>query len=193
MLVAQYIAKFIKEKGTSQAFGYPGGMITFLMDAFEELTDFKSYSLYHEQSAAFAACAYSQSSNLLGVAYATSGPGVTNLVTGIAHAYYESIPILFITGQVNTKDSKGDLKIRQKGFQETDVVSLVSSITKYATYISSAEDIKFELEKPIKSTGQIADCYFIFEEQIYIIEVQRSNQSYNKYNLYSLVKVAKLF
>ena len=147
MLVAEYISNFIKEKGTSHAFGYPGGMVTYLMDAFDNLDGFTAYSLYHEQSAAFAASAYAQRTNSIGVAYATSGPGATNLITGIAHAYYESVPVLFITGQVNTKESKGDLKIRQKGFQETDVVSIVNSITKYSTYVGSATDIRYELER----------------------------------------------
>lgn len=147
MLVAEYIANFIKDKGTLHAFGYPGGMVTFLMDAFDDLDGFFAYSLYHEQAASFAASAYAQRSKRIGVAYATSGPGATNLVTGIAHAYYESVPVLFITGQVNTKESKGDLKIRQKGFQETDVISIVQSITKYAAYVGSAKDIRYEIEK----------------------------------------------
>ena len=147
MLVAEYIAQFIKEKGTTHAFGYPGGMVTYLMDAFDDLAGFTAYSLYHEQSASFAASAYAQRVNKIGVAYATSGPGATNLVTGIAHAFYESVPVLFITGQVNTKESKGNLKIRQKGFQETDVISIVNSITKYASYVPSAKDIRYELEK----------------------------------------------
>ncbi len=147
MLVAEYIAQFIKSKGTSHAFGYPGGMVTYLMDAFDDLPDFYAYSLYHEQSASFAASAYAQRNNKVGVAYATSGPGATNLVTGIAHAFYESVPVLFITGQVNTNEAKGNLLIRQKGFQETDVISIVKSITKYSTYISSANDIRYELEK----------------------------------------------
>lgn len=147
MLVAEYIAKFIKSKGTSHAFGYPGGMVTYLMDAFDDLPDFYAYSLYHEQSASFAASAYAQRINKIGVVYATSGPGATNLVTGIAHAFYESVPVLFITGQVNTKEAKGSLQIRQKGFQETDVISIVKSITKYTTYVSTANDIRYELEK----------------------------------------------
>jgi acetolactate synthase I/II/III large subunit len=117
------------------------------MDAFDDLAGFTAYSLYHEQSASFAASAYAQRVNKIGVAYATSGPGATNLVTGIAHAFYESVPVLFITGQVNTKEAKGNLKIRQKGFQETDVVSIVNSITKYSSYVPSAKDIRYELEK----------------------------------------------
>jgi len=147
MIVSDYIVNYIKEKGTKFVFGYPGGMVTYLMDSFDEIEGIKGMLLYHEQAAAFAACSYAQESHKLGVAYATSGPGATNLVTGIAHAFYESIPVLFITGQVNTNDSKGDLLIRQKGFQETDVVSITKSITKFSEYIGNPELIKYYLDK----------------------------------------------
>lgn len=86
-------------------------------------------------------------SHKLGVAYATSGPGATNLITGIANAYFDSIPCLFITGQVNTYEQKNNLKCRQKGFQETDIVSIVKPITKYSVMIENEKDIVYELEK----------------------------------------------
>lgn len=149
MLVADYIASYLLDNEIKIAFGYPGGMITFLMDSIDRYEGFKTFSLYHEQAAAFAAAGYTQLSNKMSIAYATSGPGATNLITGIAHAYYESIPVLFITGQVNTQDSKGSMKIRQKGFQETDVVALTKPITKYSKYISSSSEIKDELDKAI--------------------------------------------
>lgn len=82
-----------------------------------------------------------------GVAYATSGPGATNLVTGIANAFFDSLPCIFITGQVNTYESKGQLKVRQKGFQETDIVEIVKTITKHAIQITDPNKIKMELEK----------------------------------------------
>jgi len=71
---------------------------------------------------------------------ATSGPGATNLITGIASAWFDSVPVLYLTGQVNTFESKGDLGIRQMGFQETDIVSMVGSITKYAKKVNRPED-----------------------------------------------------
>lgn len=88
-------------------------------------------------------------SGKFGVAICTSGPGVTNMMTGIADAYFGSIPVLYITGQVNTYEYKYSKPIRQQGFQETDVISLVRSITKYAKMVDNAEDIRYELEKAI--------------------------------------------
>lgn len=147
MIVADYIVQYLAEKGTNCAFGYPGGMVTYLMDAFDRHQHFTAYSLYHEQAAAFAACGYAQTSGHLGVAYATSGPGATNLITGICHAYFESVPTLFITGQVNTNEAKGSLNIRQKGFQETNIVDMVKQVTKYSAYIDRGEDIKYHLDQ----------------------------------------------
>ena len=147
MLVAEYISNFFSSKNIKIGFGYPGGMITFLMDSLDKNHNFRTYSLYHEQAAAFAACGYTQVSNEPALSYATSGPGATNLITGIAHAYYESIPVIFITGQVHTADSKGTSKIRQKGFQETNVFALTHSITKYSVYVESVDKIQEYLEK----------------------------------------------
>jgi acetolactate synthase I/II/III large subunit len=102
---------------------------------------------YHEQAAAFAACGYAQVTHKPGVAYATSGPGATNLVTGISNAYFDSIPAIFITGQVDTYAARGDYRIRQRGFQETDIVNIVKSITKYCAYIDSADKVQSCLEE----------------------------------------------
>lgn len=82
-----------------------------------------------------------------GVAYATSGPGATNLITGIANAYMASIPTLFITGQVNSFEQKGDMNVRQRGFQETDIVSMVKPVTKYSVQVNDAAIIKYYLDK----------------------------------------------
>lgn len=148
MKLSDYIVSFLVEKKITDVFGYPGGMVTHLMDSFDKYNDkISAHVAYHEQGAAFCACGYGQISHLPGVAYATSGPGATNLITGIANAYFDSIPCVFITGQVNTYESKGCLEVRQKGFQEMDVVSVVKSITKYAVQVIRAEDIRYELEK----------------------------------------------
>ncbi|MFV0364800.1 MAG: thiamine pyrophosphate-binding protein [Suipraeoptans sp.] len=147
MKISDYIVTFLIHKKITDVFGYPGGMVTHLMDSFAKNADrITSHVSYHEQGAAFAACGYAQITGKPGVAYATSGPGATNLITGIANAYFDSIPTIFITGQVNTYESKGLLPLRQKGFQEMDVVSLVSSITKYSLQITRPEEIRFCLE-----------------------------------------------
>lgn len=146
--ISDYIVSFLIERGISDVFGYPGGMVTHLMDSFNKYKEHISIHLnYHEQGSAFSACGYAQVSNKPGIAYATSGPGATNLVTGIANAYFDSIPCVFITGQVNTYEAKGGLPVRQKGFQETDIVSIIKPITKYAVKIENEKDIKYELEK----------------------------------------------
>lgn len=147
MKVTDYIIKFLIEKGITDIYGYPGGVICHLMDSSTKFDEITAHVNYHEQGAAFAACGYAQSTGKLGVAYSTSGPGATNLVTGIANAYYDSIPTLFLTGQVDTYAERGDYPVRQRGFQETEVVSMVKDMTKYAVRIDDINDIKYCLEK----------------------------------------------
>lgn len=143
MKVSDYIVEYLINKGITDVFGYPGGMVTHLMDSFSKYkSTINAHVTYHEQGAAFAACGYAQASGKMGVAYATSGPGATNLITGICNAYFDSIPVLFITGQVNTFESKGKLQVRQRGFQETDIVSMIKSVTKYAVKIEDENKIK---------------------------------------------------
>ena len=145
MKASDYIVKFIEDRKVTDIFGYPGGMVTHLMDSLSR-SSIRSHVTYHEQGAAFAACGYAQTTGNVGVAYATSGPGATNLITGICNAYFDSIPTLFITGQVNTFEYKGDLGVRQRGFQETDIVSIVTPITKYAVRITDANKLRWYLE-----------------------------------------------
>lgn len=148
MKVTDYIISFLISKGITDIFGYPGGVICHLLDSASKYRDsITAHCTYHEQAAAFAACGYAQESRKVGVAYSTSGPGATNLVTGIANAYFDSIPTIFFTGQVDTYGMKENLPIRQRGFQETDVVSITESITKYAVCVKRPEDIKYCLEK----------------------------------------------
>ena len=148
MKVSDYIVEFFIEKNITDIFGYPGGMVTHLMDSLKKYeTKISTHVNYHEQASSFCACGYGQIKNIPGVAYATSGPGATNLLTGIANAYFDSIPTIFITGQVNTYESKGNLKVRQKGFQETNIVEIAKPITKYSKYMEKEDDIGYELEK----------------------------------------------
>ena len=153
--VADYIVDFFIQKGITDVFGYPGGMVTHLMEALRQKEhSIKAHVNYHEQAAAFCACGYAQASGIPGIAYATSGPGATNLITGICNAYFDSIPAIFITGQVNTFESKNDLGVRQRGFQETDIVSMINGVTKYSCYIADERFIKQELNK----------CWYIANE-----------------------------
>lgn len=148
MKVSDYIVKFLIEKNITDVFGYPGGMVTHLMDSLDKYKiQINAHVNYNEQAAAFSACGYAQIALKSGVAYATSGPGATNLITGICNAYFDSIPTIFITGQVNTYEMKNELGVRQRGFQETDIISIIKSVTKYAVCVKNEKDIKYELGK----------------------------------------------
>ena len=148
MKVSDYIVTYLAGKGITDVFGYPGGMVTYLMESFHKYRgEITAHVNYHEQGSAFAACGYAQAALRPGVAYGTSGPGATNMFTGIANAFFDSTPTIFITGQVNTYESKAGTRARQKGFQEMDVVAAVDSYTKYSAYVESEADIRYHLEK----------------------------------------------
>ena len=146
MKLSDYIVAYLTKKGIKDVFGYPGGMVTHLMDSFKK-SSINVRMMCHEQALSFAACSYSQSSNTTSIVYATSGPGATNLVTGVANAYFDSIPVIFITGQVNRSESNKGSCLRQKGFQETDIVSIVKPITKKAIYVDKPNRIKSILDE----------------------------------------------
>lgn len=147
MNVAQYIAEFIVAKGVKHVFGYQGGAILKLIDEMVATGNIEYIQNYHEQSSAFCADAYARVSHNFGVAIGTSGPGATNLITGIANAQLDSIPTMFITGQDYLANVSKENGARQNGFQDLDIVQLVTPITKYAKLINNASDIRYELEK----------------------------------------------
>jgi acetolactate synthase-1/2/3 large subunit len=105
--------------------------------------------MHHEQSAAMAADGFSRSSGRLGVAIATSGPGATNLITGIAGCFYDSIPAVFVTGQVSTTRMAGTTGVRQIGFQETPIIDMVSGITKGAFPVLRPQDTRRVMEEAL--------------------------------------------
>jgi len=139
--VSDYIARFLYKQGVQHVFELSGGMITHLLDSLFELKKISIVTMHHEQAAAFAADAYGRTKGVPGVALATSGPGATNLLTGIGSCYFDSSPAVFITGQVNLNEQKGDKNIRQLGFQETDIVSMAKPITKKTFKVENASDI----------------------------------------------------
>lgn len=149
MKASDYIVSFFEQRGVNVIFGYIGGMITHLVDSLGQNPNVQYVQTYHEQTAAIAAEGYAIESGKFGVAICTSGPGVTNMMTGIADAYFGSIPVLYISGQVNTYEYKYDKPIRQQGFQEMEVVNIVKPITKYAVLLDNPEDIRYELEKAV--------------------------------------------
>jgi acetolactate synthase-1/2/3 large subunit len=144
--LVDYLSNFISEKGISDVFQLSGGMITQIIDKISQNPKIKVHTLFHEQSCAFAVSAYGRIHKTPSIAFATSGPGATNLLTGIGDCYFDSVPAIFITGQVNTYELKGDRSIRQLGFQETDIVSMAKPITKLAIQLDESSDFVEELE-----------------------------------------------
>jgi len=148
------LAKFLIAHRVQTCFELVGGMITHLLDSFAESGQFNIVSMHHEQAAAFAAegVARHTKGKIIALAMGTSGPGATNLVTGIGSCWFDSVPCLFITGQVNTHELKGDQAIRQQGFQELDIVEVVQSLTKYAVRVDNPEDLLAELHKALSAS-----------------------------------------
>ena len=132
---AQAVVECLVEQGVDTVFGYPGGMILPLYDALFEDKRIKHILTTHEQSAAHAADGYARASGKVGVCLATSGPGATNLVTGIATAYMDSIPMVAITGQVDIT------LLGRDAFQETDIVGVTMPITKHNYKVRDAKKL----------------------------------------------------
>ncbi|MBC8017835.1 MAG: thiamine pyrophosphate-binding protein [Verrucomicrobia bacterium] len=149
MKLSDYVVDFIAKQGVAHIFEFIGGAITHLIDSTVDRDDIHCVSVHHEQSGAFAAEAYARMNGRLGVAMATSGPGALNMVTGVGSCWFDSVPCLFITGQVNTYEYKFDRPVRQIGFQETDIVSVVKPLTKYAELVVDAGMIRWHLEKAV--------------------------------------------
>jgi acetolactate synthase-1/2/3 large subunit len=145
--VSDYIATYLAHRHVPAVFEMSGGMIARLLDSLYQLGETRVVSMHHEQSAAFAAGAAGAIAGVPGVALATSGPGATNLLTGIGACYFDSQPAVFITGQVNRSELKGDRPVRQLGFQETDIVSIARPITKAAIQVLTPEDVPARLEE----------------------------------------------
>lgn len=150
---SDYIVSVLKKNKITDTFGYPGATVCHLMDSLQKEESINNHLNYHEQACAFAACGYAQSSGKVGFAYANGGPGFTNLVTGIVNAYYDSIPTVFLCGQVDTVDMVGDRQIRQSGIQEIPISAIASNFVKEAIFVDSPQKLcrdinrAFELAK----------------------------------------------
>lgn len=147
MKLSDYVAKFLVAQGIRHVFVITGGAAAHLIDSIAKNPDIDYICTQHEQAAAMAADAYSRVTENLGAAIATSGPGATNLITGVCCAYYDSIPVIYITGQVATFRSHKGTGVRQLGFQEADTVDIFKPFTKYAVLIDDPKRIRYELEK----------------------------------------------
>lgn len=145
--VSDYICSRIEELTKSSCvFLLSGGGMMHLLDSLGKST-LQSFPMHHEQAAAIAAYAYGRTLNTTGVCFATSGPGATNILTAVAGAYTDSVPMLFISGQVSTLFSQRPYGLRQRGFQEVNIIDMAKPVTKYAEYVDSPANIRYALEK----------------------------------------------
>jgi acetolactate synthase-1/2/3 large subunit len=138
--VARYLAQTLPRFGATHVFELIGGMIATLVDELQQESALTVISVHHEQGAGFSAEGFTRSSGRPSVALATSGPGATNLLTAIGSCYFDSVPVIFITGQVNRAEIHVPGRGRQLGFQETDIVSMARPITKGAVQVQTAAE-----------------------------------------------------
>lgn len=147
--VADYIINHLSNIGVDNVFVVYGAANGNLIDAFTRNDKIEYIATMHEQGGGFAAEGYAKVSKNIGVAIATSGPGGMNLVTSAGNCFYDSVPCLFLTGQIKTRYMRPDKTIRQIGFQEADMVGVFKPVTKYSKLVENPENIRYELEKAI--------------------------------------------
>ena len=147
MKLSDYVMVFLADKGIRHVFMLPGGGCMHLVDALGRSDQLEYIACLHEQASSIAAESYAQHTNGLGAVLVTTGPGGTNTVTGLAAAWIDSTPVLFLSGQVKRSDRIGTSGVRQMGSQEVDIVPIVTPLTKYAVTVMDPEEIRFVLEK----------------------------------------------
>jgi acetolactate synthase-1/2/3 large subunit len=172
---AEIVIRCLQEEGVEYVFGYPGGAVLYIYDELFKQDKVKHVLVRHEQGAVHAADGYSRSSHKIGVALVTSGPGVTNAVTGIATAYMDSIPLVVLTGQVPTH------AIGLDAFQECDTVGITRPIVKHNMLVKDVKNLASTMKKAfhIASTGRpgpvvvdipkdvtAASCEFAYPESV---------------------------
>lgn len=154
MKLSDYVVRFVAQQGVKHVFLVTGGGAMHLNQSLGAETSIEPICNAHEQASAFCAEAYAKVTSHLGVCMVTTGPGGTNAVTGVAGAWLDSTPTLFLSGQVKRPDRMFDaagnpLGMRQLGVQEVDIVSIVRPITKYAVTVLDPADIRYHLEKAV--------------------------------------------
>ena len=172
---AEIVVRCLQEEGVEYVFGYPGGAVLWIYDELFKQDKVKHVLVRHEQGAVHAADGYSRSSKKIGVALVTSGPGVTNAVTGIATAYMDSIPMVVITGQVPTH------AIGLDAFQECDTVGITRPVVKHNWLVKDVKDLASTMKKAfhVAATGRpgpvvvdipkdvtAATCEFQYPEEV---------------------------
>jgi acetolactate synthase-1/2/3 large subunit len=177
-LIADFIYSFLSPK----VFLVTGGACAFIVDAIGRHKDLDFVCFQHEQSAAMAADAAWRTTGKIGVTLATSGPGATNLITGIACSWFDSIPAIHITGQVNQSENRESIgaNVRQAGFQETDIVSMVQSVTKWAHQVKDVGDLISSLKKAyeIATSGRMGPVLLDIPMNLQSIEITEAQKKW---------------
>lgn len=149
MKVSDYIIQYLEKLNINHMFMLPGGGAMHLNDSLGKSEKIHYVVCLHEQACAIAAEAYARVTNRPGLLMVTTGPGGTNAITGVAAAYLESTPMIVLSGQVKLADQIRNQGIRQQGMQELDIISIVSSITKYAEMVVEPESIRYHLDRAV--------------------------------------------
>ncbi|MCX6994394.1 MAG: thiamine pyrophosphate-binding protein [Chlamydiae bacterium] len=149
MKLSDYVVDFFARRGVRHNFLVSGGAVIHLVDSSAKHPDMMPICVQHEQNGAAAADMYARVTGGLGLVMTTSGPGATNIVTSVFNAFVDSVPLICLTGQVARFRLRQNPLLRQKGFQETDVVGIFGPITKYVKLVIDPHTIRYELEKAV--------------------------------------------
>lgn len=149
MKLTDYMIDFLAKMGIRHTFLVSGGAVMHLVDSVARHPEMEVICAQHEQNGAAAADGYARVRRDLGLVMGASGPGATNMLTSVCNAFYDSVPLLCLTGQVARNRLRTDPRLRQRGFQESDVVGIFSAVTKYAKLVCDPSEIRCELEKAV--------------------------------------------
>ena len=204
--VSDYVAKFLESRGVTKVFMVTGGGAMFLNDGIAKSKKIQGIFNNHEQASAMAAVGYTKLNNEIAVVMPTTGCGGTNTITGVLDAWQDSNKVVFISGNVKSKETTylSSTPLRKFGVQEANIVELVRSITKYAEMITDPNTIAFHLEKAfhICSSGRPGPVWldipmdiqgaFIYEDDlIHFNDEPIKNEKFNYENFISLIKSSK--
>jgi len=189
MRLADFVIKFLEKKKIDTVFTVSGGGSIFLCDAMYKAQNLKYVSCHHEQAVSFAAESYSRIKNKPGAAIITTGPGGTNCATGVACCWIDSVPTMFISGQVYLNQTIGNSGLRQIGVQEFDIVNMIKSSTKYAEIVNDPNLIKYHLEKAyyLSMEGRPGPVWIDIPANI-----QNANIKPNKLKSFKFKKISKI-
>ena len=176
--IADWVANQFLLQGIDRIFVYPGGTIAPLINACIKV-GIKIECFNNEQGSAYAALAYSRLKNKPQVIMVTSGPGVTNVMSPLADAYYDSTPLILITGQIGTGDLSKRVEVRQRGFQETPTVDITKPISKSSTCLLSVLDVFREVPLAFNKsiTGRMGPCVLDFPMDIQRTKITQMDMS----------------